>query len=77
MRQNRGALGAKPRLRKYALEDFEALYAIDQSCFEPEIAYSRRELRIYLRLPGAECRVAGAAGKAIGFIITVHDGRSA
>src|SRR5579871_5619607 len=57
--------------------DFEALYAIDQCCFEPQIAYSRRELRIYLRLPGAECLVAEAGGKPIGFIVTVHDAISA
>ena len=33
--------------------DFEKLYEIDQLCYEPEIAYSRRELRNYMRFPGA------------------------
>jgi ribosomal protein S18 acetylase RimI-like enzyme len=45
-------------LRTYVPADFEKLYEIDQACYEPEIAYSRRELRNYLRFPGAECVVA-------------------
>jgi ribosomal-protein-alanine N-acetyltransferase len=45
-------------LRSYVPADFEKLYEIDQACYEPEIAYSRRELRNYLRFPGAECVVA-------------------
>jgi [ribosomal protein S18]-alanine N-acetyltransferase len=65
------------QIRASTPEDFEALYAIDQLCFESGIAYSRRELRIYLRLPGAECLVAEAAGKPIGFIVIVHDAASA
>src|SRR5580704_7653549 len=48
------------RLRTHVPEDFETLYQIDRLCYEPEIAYSRRELRDYLQLPGAECVVAGA-----------------
>ena len=67
----------KPRLREYAPEDFETLYAIDHVCFESSVAYSRPELRIYLRVPGADCLVAEAAGKPIGFIVTVHDAASA
>ena len=45
-------------LRTYVPADFEKLYEIDQACYEPEIAYSRRELRNYLRFPGADCVVA-------------------
>ncbi len=54
------------RLREYRPQDFETLYEIDQLCYEPAIAYSRRELRNYLRFPGADCVVAeaGAAGNA-------------
>ena len=47
-------------LRTYDPDDFETLYEIDQLCYEREIAYSRRELRNYLRFPGAECVVAEA-----------------
>lgn len=50
-----------PTLRSYAHADFEAIYEIDQVCYPAEIAYSRRDLRNYLRFPGAECVVAEIA----------------
>ncbi|MFZ0978714.1 MAG: N-acetyltransferase [Candidatus Acidiferrales bacterium] len=72
------------RLREYRPQDFERLYEIDQLCYEPAIAYSRRELRNYLRFPGADCVVAeaGTAGNAknksheasiAGFCVTAHE----
>lgn len=61
------------RLRQYAPDDFEALYQIDQACYVPAIAYSRRDLRGYLRLPGAECVVAETSAGIVGFCITVRD----
>ena len=71
-----------PTLRLYSPGDFEALYEIDQLCYPREIAYSRRELRNYLRFPGAECVVAETvaeiavesrpAPEIIGFCITAH-----
>ena len=57
-------------LRSYVPEDFETLFEIDQACYEPEIAYSRRELRNYLRFPGADCVVARIASAIVGFCIT-------
>jgi len=70
-------------VRTYAPGDFETLYDIDQLCYDGEIAYSRRELRNYLRFPGADCVVAearvksGAKGKVrsaiAGFCITAHE----
>ena len=39
-------------------DDFDTLWAIDQSCFDPEIAYSRYELRAYVRRFGAFTLVA-------------------
>ena len=36
-------------LRDYQSEDFDTLWKIDQQCFAPGIAYSRFELKIYLR----------------------------
>jgi len=54
------------KLRTYAPEDFESLYRIDQVCYEPGIAYSRRELRRYLQFPGAECVVAETVESAMG-----------
>ncbi len=57
-------------LRPYAAEDFETLYQMDQACYPPGIAYSRRELRWYLRLPGGDALVAQAGKEVVGFIIS-------
>lgn len=62
----------KPTLRTYTPQDFETLYEIDQKCYEPAIAYSRREFRNYLRFPGAECVLAAVDGKVAGFCLTSH-----
>lgn len=74
-----------PRLRKYRPADFETLFEIDRLCFDPSIAYSRPELREYLRFPETDCLVAErsaeqdaakAAPKATeiaGFIVTVRE----
>jgi len=59
-------------LRSYNPDDFERLYEVDQACYEPAIAYSRRELRNYLRFPGADCIVAEADKNLVGFILTAH-----
>lgn len=45
-------------LREYDSRDFNRLYQIDQSCFSPGIAYSRRELAYYMSLRGAFTVVA-------------------
>ena len=62
----------KLTLRTYTPEDFETLYEIDQACYEPAIAYSKREFRNYLRFPGAECVIAEEHGKPAGFCLTAH-----
>src|SRR5579864_1911035 len=67
-----GASAPRFRIRAFAPEDFEKLCEIDGLCFEPAVAYSRRELRNYLRLTGAECLVAEAAKQPIGFIVTIY-----
>jgi ribosomal protein S18 acetylase RimI-like enzyme len=51
-------------VRDYHPDDFNTLWAIDQSCFNPEIAYSRYELQLYLRRPGAFTLVADLDGQA-------------
>jgi ribosomal protein S18 acetylase RimI-like enzyme len=61
------------KLRSAGPADFETLYEIDHACYEPEIAYSRRELRRYLRFPGAECVVAEADETISGFCISVRE----
>ena len=64
-------------LRPYAPEDFETLYVMDQACYAPGIAYSKRTLRWFLSLPGADCLVAEAEGEIAGFLLAEHAGRRA
>jgi [ribosomal protein S18]-alanine N-acetyltransferase len=59
-------------LRPYTPGDFESLYEIDQACYAPEVAYSRPELRSYLRFPGADCLVATVRGELVGFCLSAH-----
>ena len=56
-------------LRSYRPEDFETLYAIDQACYPRGIAYSKRSLRWFLAVPGADCIVAEPGGRIAGFIL--------
>jgi [ribosomal protein S18]-alanine N-acetyltransferase len=48
-------------LRDYRPADFEVLWNIDQQCFAPGIAYSKRELAIYIRRRGSFTLVAEIA----------------
>ncbi len=57
-------------LRPFTRADFEILYEIDQKCYPTEMAYSRREFRWYMRLPGAETIVAESDRTIAGFILT-------
>ncbi|HEY4741156.1 MAG TPA: N-acetyltransferase [Candidatus Acidoferrales bacterium] len=61
-----------PLLRTFRPEDFETLYEIDQVCYPPEIAYSRRELRWYLRLPGAEGIIGERDAQIAGFLLSAN-----
>jgi [ribosomal protein S18]-alanine N-acetyltransferase len=45
-------------LRKFRPEDFDVLWRIDQKCFAPGIAYSRRELAAYVHRRGSFTVVA-------------------
>jgi ribosomal protein S18 acetylase RimI-like enzyme len=66
-------------VRDYHHADFDTLWAIDQSCFHPGIAYSRYELLVYIRRAGAFTLVAesnqgseaesGDAPNIMGFIV--------
>jgi ribosomal-protein-alanine N-acetyltransferase len=61
-------------LRDGNTDDVEILWRIDQTCFSQGIAYSRQELRFFMRRRGAFTLVAenddaGAAHKIGGFII--------
>ncbi|MBI1749661.1 MAG: GNAT family N-acetyltransferase [Acidobacteria bacterium] len=61
-------------IRPYKPEDFEALYRLDQQCYAPGIAYSRRTLKWYLDLEGADCLLAERDDAIAGFIVTARDG---
>lgn len=68
-------------LRGFQEADFEVLWTIDQTCFAPGIAYSRRELMSYINLSSsstvvAERRLPGTSQPPaiLGFIIA-HAGR--
>ena len=67
------------KLRDYSPEDLETLYGIDQACYEPGIAYSRRMLRWFLSQRGAVNIVAQATHDArpaiLGFIIAHARGK--
>ena len=54
--------GVPFRTREFRKADFETLWRIDQACFDPQLAYSRRELALYMRRPGAFTLVAEAEG---------------
>jgi ribosomal-protein-alanine N-acetyltransferase len=70
-------------IREFRPEDFETLWRIDQECFPPGIAYSRQELKVYVRRRGsftlvaadpADDTIAGflvAYGGLTGHIITI------
>jgi ribosomal protein S18 acetylase RimI-like enzyme len=63
----------KITLRSYSAADFEALYQVDQQCFDPALAYSRPDLRSYLSLAGADCVITEAGGEIAGFLATAHE----
>lgn len=60
-------------LRDFAPEDLDAAYRLDQSCFEPGIAYTRGQIRSFLAREGAIAIVAegeaGLAAFAIGHVM--------
>jgi ribosomal-protein-alanine N-acetyltransferase len=56
-------------LRDFAPEDLEAAYRLDQSCFEPGIAYTRGQIRTFLEGEGAIAIVAEGGRGLVAFAI--------
>lgn len=57
-------------LREIERRDLEALYQLDQECFEPGIAYSRAEMAEFLRhTRNVSVLAESTSGALIGFII--------
>jgi ribosomal-protein-alanine N-acetyltransferase len=58
-------------IRDFRPEDFDTLWQIDQQCFPAGIAYSRQELKVYVRRRGAFTLVATkpANDEIVGFVV--------
>lgn len=57
-------------IQKIEREDLDSLFALDQQCFRPGIAYSKADLRIFLRRAGDLAFAAkDSAGTLLGFVI--------
>jgi ribosomal-protein-alanine N-acetyltransferase len=52
------------------------MWALDQECFPPGIAYSRSELRAFLAPRTAEAIVAERGGRLVGFVLGWRRGRA-
>jgi [ribosomal protein S18]-alanine N-acetyltransferase len=53
------------RVRDFRKTDFETLWRIDQACFDPQLAYSRMELALYMRRPGSFTLVVESDGDEV------------
>jgi ribosomal-protein-alanine N-acetyltransferase len=67
------AAESAPLLRRARLEDLPQLWRLDRICFEAGIAYSQREIRRFLEIPGAESVLADAGGELAGFALGYLD----
>ena len=54
--------GVRLRIREFEKPDLDALWRIDQACFDAQLAYSRTELALYMRRPGSFTLVAEDEG---------------
>lgn len=57
------------RIRTYTFEDFAALYAIEELCFEPRFRFSRSYMKRLLAAPNATAWIAEDDGMMAGFAI--------
>jgi ribosomal protein S18 acetylase RimI-like enzyme len=57
------------RYRLYEPEDFAALYAIEEACFEPPLRFGRGYMRRLVRGPGTAAWIAEEEGQMAGFAI--------
>ena len=63
-------------IREFGPEDFETLWRIDQECFPPGIAYSRTELKWYIRHRHAFTLLADGGAQGTGGFIVAHAGQA-
>lgn len=67
--QSRYNNGVPYRIREFKKAEFDILWRIDQACFDPQLAYSRPELALYMRRPGAFTLVAEIESEIVGFVV--------
>lgn len=63
------------RYRLYSPEDFSALYAIEEVCFEPPFRFSRRYLRAVIHAANSATWLAETTGSIVGFSIIEWSGQ--
>jgi ribosomal-protein-alanine N-acetyltransferase len=64
------------RLRNFEMRDLAGMYALDQVCFPPEIAYSNAELHHFATHARGTCWIADKHdGRLAGFLILERQGR--
>lgn len=71
----RGQTAVECTLRDYRDSDLEALWRLDQECFPPDLAYSRTELKGYIRRQSSVTLVAESAGEVAGYVVAERGGR--
>ena len=59
-------------VRDYKPEDFESLWRMDQECFPAGIAYSKQELRVFIRNRGSFTLVATNEREEVQGFIVAH-----
>ena len=57
------------QIRQFEKADFDALWRVDQACFDPQLAYSRPEMAFYMRRPGSFTLVAEGETGILGFVV--------
>lgn len=62
-------------LRDYQPGDWEAMYALDLACFEPQFRFTRGVMRGFAEAPSALSILAEAAGELVGFCVVQMDGK--
>jgi len=55
--------------RLYTPQDFDALYVLEEHCFEPPVRYSRRYMRLLVSRSNTATWIAEEAGQMAGFAI--------
>jgi ribosomal-protein-alanine N-acetyltransferase len=70
----RSSLVTNVRIRDFRASDLEAAFELDQVCFEPDIAYTRGQLRFFLSRANASGLVAETADRLAGFAIGHRSG---